>query len=548
MDRASVDRARPTAATTAASSDRNCAIDDRQRPTMRDDASISVNDRRTRRADDAAVARLGHPHDPGWSRHRCSSRSRSRTDMAAGARRQMHRSMRRHGAAAPRPPVARPLDSRRCPPSERPAARATCCRPRRATWTRLERLAADLAARYGYRRIETPLFELTEVFERGVGEVTDIVEKELFRLAPRTEEGGVVGAPAGADGRHRPRLRPARDADLAAAGEADRDRPDVPLRPAAGRPLPPVLAVRRRGDRRRRPGHRRRDHRARGALLPRGRARRRRGPPQLDRRPRLPAGLRRRADGLLPRPRRGPAAELERGRLERNVLRLLDSKDPAMAALNAAAPRITDRLCDACAEHFAGVRAHLDALGVRVPARTRARPRPRLLHPDRVRVLRHRARGPAAGDRRRRPLRRPGRAARRPADARHRLRDRARPAASSRWPRPGPRVAGRAGAGRGRRRRRSGRHRRPGSRSPRSCARRASRPGPSSAGASSASSSRRPPATGPTSRSSSATSWRPARSACATCRPAPRSWSPLADLAREIERAHRAHRHGPAPD
>ena len=35
-----------------------------------------------------------------------------------------------------------------------------------------------------------------------------------------------------------------------------------------------------------------------------------------------------------------------------------------MAALNAAAPQITDRLCDACADHFAGVRAHLDALGV----------------------------------------------------------------------------------------------------------------------------------------------------------------------------------------
>src|SRR3954466_15880225 len=60
--------------------------------------------------------------------------------------------------------------------------------PETATWPRLERLAADLAARYGYRRIDTPLFELTDVFERGVGEVTDIVEKELFRLAPRTEE------------------------------------------------------------------------------------------------------------------------------------------------------------------------------------------------------------------------------------------------------------------------------------------------------------------------------------------------------------------------
>ena len=55
-------------------------------------------------------------------------------------------------------------------------------------WTRLERMAADLATRYGYRRIETPMFEQTAVFERGVGEVTDIVEKELFRLAPRTEE------------------------------------------------------------------------------------------------------------------------------------------------------------------------------------------------------------------------------------------------------------------------------------------------------------------------------------------------------------------------
>src|SRR3954451_17833403 len=51
----------------------------------------------------------------------------------------------------------------------------------------LEALGADLARRYGYHPIETPLFEQTAVFERGVGEVTDIVEKELFRLAPRTE-------------------------------------------------------------------------------------------------------------------------------------------------------------------------------------------------------------------------------------------------------------------------------------------------------------------------------------------------------------------------
>ena len=45
-------------------------------------------------------------------------------------------------------------------------------------------------------------------------------------------------------------------------------------------------------------------------------------------------------------------------------MRLLDSKDPAMAELNAAAPRITDRLCEACASHFEAVKAHLEALGV----------------------------------------------------------------------------------------------------------------------------------------------------------------------------------------
>jgi len=56
------------------------------------------------------------------------------------------------------------------------------------TWSRLERLAADLANRYGYRRIETPMFEQVAVFERGVGEVTDIIEKELFRIVPRSEE------------------------------------------------------------------------------------------------------------------------------------------------------------------------------------------------------------------------------------------------------------------------------------------------------------------------------------------------------------------------
>src|SRR5512141_2441617 len=56
------------------------------------------------------------------------------------------------------------------------------------TWTRLQRVASSLTSRYGYRPIETPVFEQAAVFERGIGEITDVVEKELFRIAPRTEE------------------------------------------------------------------------------------------------------------------------------------------------------------------------------------------------------------------------------------------------------------------------------------------------------------------------------------------------------------------------
>jgi histidyl-tRNA synthetase len=61
--------------------------------------------------------------------------------------------------------------------------------PERVGLARLERIASDLAARYGYRPIETPLFEHSGVFERGIGEVTYVVEKELFLLAPREEDG-----------------------------------------------------------------------------------------------------------------------------------------------------------------------------------------------------------------------------------------------------------------------------------------------------------------------------------------------------------------------
>jgi len=235
--------------------------------------------------------------------------------------------------------------------------------PETATWTRLERLAADLAARYGYRRIDTPLFEVTDVFERGVGEVTDIVEKELFRLAPRTEESeawalrpeptaGIVRAyvqhgmqtwpqpvklvEIGSMFRYdRPqagRYRQFTQFDIEAIGDAgpaiDAEIIELGMRFYRDAGLDGVeVLLNSIGDGECRPAY----VAALTAYFERHQAE-------------LPA--------------------LERDRLGRNVLRLLDSKDPAMAALNATAPKITDHLCDACREHFAAVRAHLDALGV----------------------------------------------------------------------------------------------------------------------------------------------------------------------------------------
>ncbi len=233
----------------------------------------------------------------------------------------------------------------------------------RARFIRLERLGADLAARYGYHPIETPLFEQVAVFERGVGEVTDIVEKELFRLAPRTDDGetwalrpeptaGIVRAYvqhgmqtlpqpvkltlSGPMFRHdRPqagRYREFWQFDIEAIGDpgpavdaeiielADRFYRDAGIRD-------PEILLNSIGDQACRPAYI-----AELAAFYRG---------HIDR---LPA--------------------LERTRLERSPLRLLDSKEPVMVEVNVDAPSITDHLCDACAAHFAGVRAHLDELGV----------------------------------------------------------------------------------------------------------------------------------------------------------------------------------------
>lgn len=47
-------------------------------------------------------------------------------------------------------------------------------------WQYVERKMLDTAALYGYREIRIPVFEYTEVFSRGVGDTTDVVQKEMY--------------------------------------------------------------------------------------------------------------------------------------------------------------------------------------------------------------------------------------------------------------------------------------------------------------------------------------------------------------------------------
>ena len=59
--------------------------------------------------------------------------------------------------------------------------------PETALWARVEAVARRTFALYGYGEIRTPLFEETELFQRGVGESTDIVGKEMYTF---TDKGG----------------------------------------------------------------------------------------------------------------------------------------------------------------------------------------------------------------------------------------------------------------------------------------------------------------------------------------------------------------------
>jgi histidyl-tRNA synthetase len=229
-----------------------------------------------------------------------------------------------------------------------------------ARWQGLEARIREIAGRFGYGEIRTPMFEATELFIRGVGETTDIVEKEMYTFA---DKGGrmmtlrpeftapVVRALLEhhlfAQGPQRlyyigpifryerpqaGRYRQAHQFGVECFGFAEPEA-DVEVIQMAHELIRAygiagvVLHLNTLGDERCRP-------RYREALL---------------------AHFRTHREAL---------SEDSQRRLERNPERILDSKAPEDRPFVETAPTLAEHLCAECREHFTRVRALLDAIGI----------------------------------------------------------------------------------------------------------------------------------------------------------------------------------------
>jgi histidyl-tRNA synthetase len=232
--------------------------------------------------------------------------------------------------------------------------------PRSADWNRLEGHARDIAERFGYGEIRTPTFEATELFVRGVGETTDIVEKEMYTFADKGGRSMTLRPEWTA-----PVVRAALEHSLLAQG------------PQRLYYIGSIFRYERPQAGRYREAHQfgiecfgfpgpEADVEVIGVAV------------SLIRQYKLSdvtVRLNSVGDDVC-RPRyreallahfRPHVAELSadsQSRLERNPLRILDSKSPADAPFVAGAPTLLDSLCDGCREHFDGVRRYLDELGI----------------------------------------------------------------------------------------------------------------------------------------------------------------------------------------
>src|SRR4051794_6896146 len=68
-----------------------------------------------------------------------------------------------------------------------------------ARWQHVEAIARDVAGAFGYQEIRTPVLESADVYHRGVGETSDVVQKETYPFTDR-DGGSITLRPEGTAG------------------------------------------------------------------------------------------------------------------------------------------------------------------------------------------------------------------------------------------------------------------------------------------------------------------------------------------------------------
>ena len=227
-------------------------------------------------------------------------------------------------------------------------------------WERLEDACREVFRQYGYRNIRTPIVEPTALFVRGLGEVTDIVEKEMYTFPDRNDDSLT--------------LRPEATAGIVRAAIEHNFLYNGPMRVwTAG----PMFRYERPQKGRQRQFHQY-DVEALGfegpdvdaeqmVLLARLWKALGIGPVALH-----VNSIGDAADRLAHREKliayfEGHAALLDedaKRRLHTNPLRILDSKNPAMQAMIEGAPKLLDHLGEGASRHFEAVQSLLAQAGV----------------------------------------------------------------------------------------------------------------------------------------------------------------------------------------
>lgn len=229
-------------------------------------------------------------------------------------------------------------------------------------WQFVENIMREEARAYGFKEIRTPVFEHTELFARGVGQTTDVVQKEMYTFETKGGE-SVTLRPEGTAGAARAvlehaleneglpikasyfvscyryekpqagRLRefhqfglevygtqsPVADAELICAAQSIFDRLQI------GQLRLEINSI---------------------------------GCPEC--RAKYHEALKAYFEGY-----KGELCDTCLSRLEKNPMRILDCKSPVCSEIADGAPKITDYLCEECEEHFKAVQKYLSAAGVK---------------------------------------------------------------------------------------------------------------------------------------------------------------------------------------